>query len=130
MNVVLALLDWLLMVVHVLVVLANLLLWIPPAWRRWHLWVVAATCVSWFGLGLFYGMGYCLLTDWHWKLRVARGVHVAPQSFIHHVLVDGLGIPLAQSAVDTLTAVAFACVVSASLALNVRDSLSAAPRKL
>jgi hypothetical protein len=46
---------------------------------------------------------------------------VVPQSFIRHVLVDGLGIPLGQSTVDTLTAITFACVVSVSLALNLRD---------
>jgi hypothetical protein len=28
--------------------------------------------LSWFGLGLFYGIGYCPSTDWHWRIKRAR----------------------------------------------------------
>jgi hypothetical protein len=113
--------DGLLTIVHVSIVLGNLLLWIPSALRRWHLWLAAATCASWYGLGLLYGMGYCLLTDWQWKLRAARGVPVAPRSFIHYLLVDGFGLRLTQSTVNTLTVMTFACVAILSVALNLRD---------
>jgi hypothetical protein len=120
-NVVLALLDWLLGVVHLAIVLANLLLWLPRSLRRWHLGLLALTSASWFGLGAIYGVGYCVLTDWHWAIKRARGIEVRPSSFIHHLLVDGLGLPFSQSFVDTSTALTFACVVCLSIVLNVRD---------
>jgi Protein of Unknown function (DUF2784) len=116
----LATLDWSLTVLHLLVVAGNLLLWIPRPTRRWHLGLLCATCISWFGLGLFYGVGYCVLTDWHWAIKRARGVDVPSHSFVHHVLVDGLGVPLTPQNVDTLVAVSFACVVCLSVVLNVK----------
>jgi len=36
--------------------------------RKANLILLLLTGLSWFGLGIFYGWGYCPLTDWHWKV--------------------------------------------------------------
>jgi hypothetical protein len=121
MPLALAALDWLLTAVHLALVCANLFLWLPRRTRRLHLVLVGATALSWFGLGYFYGLGYCFLTDWQWQVKVARGASELPHSFIYYVLVDGLGLPMSREFVDTTTAVAFGLVIALSVTLNLRD---------
>jgi len=56
-------------VVHVALILFVAFGWIFPAARPLHLVFVCLIFLSWFGLGLFYGIGYCPVTSYHWKLR-------------------------------------------------------------
>lgn len=118
MTLLLALLDVALTVVHSAVVVANLVLWLPQKTRRLHLGVVGLTAASWFGLGAFYGLGYCVLTDWHWQIKRARGLEPPSHSFIYY-LTSSAGVDLAPSTVHLLTAVVFGVVVCLSLVLNV-----------
>jgi hypothetical protein len=34
--------------------------------------VLSLTAVSW-DFGIWYGYGYCLFTDWHWRIRELLG---------------------------------------------------------
>jgi hypothetical protein len=119
--------DWLvsadvaLTVLHVAVVLAILFLWIPRRTRRWHLWLVLATALSWFALGLRYGIGYCFLSDWHWQVKRWRGQTDLPNSFIHHALADWLRLPLTETSTEVLTGLVFAFVGVLSLMLNIGE---------
>ncbi len=119
MATLLALLDGGLTLLHLAVVVANLTLWLPRATRRLHLGLVMLTAASWFGLGAIYGMGYCVLTDWHWMLKRARGLTPPTGSFLHHLLTS-LGLDVAPATVELATAVGFGFVVFLSVALNVR----------
>lgn len=114
-------LDAGLSVLHASVVLAILVLWLPKATRRFHLVLVGLTALSWFGLGLAYGMGYCFLTDWHWQLKRWQGETALPGSFIHHALTRWFGLSLTERASNALTGGGFALASGLSLWLNVRD---------
>src|SRR5262249_56219971 len=35
-------------------------------------------------LGLFYGIGYCPSTDWHWQVKRARGETGLPNSYVKY----------------------------------------------
>src|SRR5262245_19219310 len=50
------------LVLHATWVLFVCLGWIWKRTRRWHLAAVTLTALSWFGLGIWYGWGYCLCT--------------------------------------------------------------------
>jgi hypothetical protein len=88
-------LDWLLTVVHVVVVLAFTFAWIPRRTSRWHGWLVALTAFSWIVLGYFKGFGYCVLTDLHWRVKRARGITHLPGSFLKYMAdyVTGTNVP-------------------------------------
>jgi len=62
------------------VILFNLFGWIFRPLRKANLIVLALTGASWFILGIFYGIGYCPLTDWHFKLLYKHGQHALPDS--------------------------------------------------
>jgi uncharacterized protein DUF2784 len=114
----LTLLDWLLSLFHTLVVLGNLLLWIPRRTLRLHLGLVLATTASWLGLGAFYGVGYCFLTDWHWRIKRALGQHDMPGSFIEYALERVAHSDLDSDLVRQVTIWAFAGAATISLLRN------------
>ena len=99
-------LDILLFIVHIVVITFNLTGWIWKRTRRLHLWVVLLTWISWLGFGLFYGFGYCFLTDWHWDIKRKLGETHLPNSFIQY-LFEQFGFSIQPSMTDTITLIAF-----------------------
>ena len=79
-------LDVFLSVFHGVFTGFNLLGWIWRKTRRLHLFTIGLTMVSWFGLGVFYGIGYCPLTDWHWQIKHRLGQTDLPYSYITYFL--------------------------------------------
>lgn len=71
-----AALLYLLHVVHLAIILFCLFGWLLPPARPWHLLMCALIVASWFGVGLWKGWGYCLVTDIQWRLlrRLGRPV--------------------------------------------------------
>lgn len=115
------LLDLGLSLLHVAVVLAVLTSWIPKATRRFHLVLVGVTAVSWLGLGLIHGIGYCFLTDWQWEVKRWRGETGLPRSFVHYALTRWLGLSLHPTTSDMLTGLGFALSTLLSLLVNLVD---------
>ncbi len=75
-------LDYFFVAVHSSLVVFNLTGWIWASTRRVHLVVIGLTLLSWFGLGVAYGWGYCPSTDWHWQVKRALGETDLPYSYV------------------------------------------------
>lgn len=114
-------LDIFFVLFHTALILFNLFGWIPRRLRRANLVALLLTAFSWLGLGLFYGIGYCPFTDWHWRVLWALGRTDLPRSYTQYLLVRLLGISLPAATVDVLTAASAALALAVSLTLNVRD---------
>jgi len=99
----------------------NLLGWIWKATRRWNLVTLLLTGFSWFGLGLWYGFGYCPSTDWHWQVRRRLGFTDMPTSYIQFLLEKLTGWALHPVLVDALTLLGFCIALGMSIYLNYRD---------
>ena len=80
----LELLDSLFAAFHGALVLFNLTGWIWRRTRRLHLAVIGLTFLSWFGLGVLYGWGYCPCTDWHWQVKRTLGETDLPYSCVKY----------------------------------------------
>ncbi len=114
-------LDVFYFVLHCLLIGFNLLGWIWVRTRKIHLLVALLTGLSWTVLGIWYGLGYCPLTDWHWEVKRKLGEHDLPNSFIKY-LADGLtGADFDPFVVDVATGVGFALALVLSIVLNVRE---------
>lgn len=94
--------------------------WIWRRTRRWHLAAIALTALSWFGLGVWYGWGYCPFTDWHWQVRDRLGYR-DPASYTQLLLAELTGLDLTPAWADALTVSIFAIAMVLSVALNFRD---------
>jgi len=111
-------LDFLLTILHLMIVGFNLLGWIPRRTRRAHIAVVALTAASWFILGIWYGMGYCPVTDWQWDVKTQLGERSLPASFITYFAEKWTGLEFSDSFVNTWTGVLFAMAAAISIYLN------------
>ena len=115
-------LDVLFTLLHCGVIGFNLFAWLFPQTRRAHSLVAGLTLLSWLGLGVYYGWGYCFLTDWHWEVKRALGQDDLPASFIHYMVREWLGLDLAAAMVDWLTVLVFFIAIGCSLYVNFRRS--------
>jgi uncharacterized protein DUF2784 len=94
--------------------------WMWRRTRRYQLTTVSLTAGSWFGLGFWYGWGYCPCTEWHWQVRSRLGF-VDPPSYIQLMIGEVTGIALGAPAADGLALVSLAAAAALGVTLSVRD---------
>jgi hypothetical protein len=103
---------------HTTLILFILVGWVWRPLRKVHLAMVILTALSWFGLGVFYGFGYCPCTDWHWMVREHLGYTDMPRSYIKFLIDIPTGWNLNDDLVDIVTVTALALVSAASIYVN------------
>jgi hypothetical protein len=114
-KLILQILDYFFMLFHSVLILFNVFGWIIPKWRFANLISLSLTAFSWFVLGIWYGIGYCPSTDWHWKVRQLLGYNDQSNSYIHFLILKITGIYLPENWVDTTTVIVFFTAFSISL---------------
>jgi len=95
--------------------------WIIKKTRRIQLVTILATTFSWFIIGIWYGWGYCFLTDWEWDLKRRIGEQDLPHSFIHYLVNNTFGLNINSEFLDILTVVFFVFALFAGLIINYLD---------
>lgn len=113
--------DIALLVFHTGWIVFNLVGWIWRATRPWHLWTMSLTFLSWIGLGIWYGWGYCPLTDWHWQVLRQLDAGPLPNSYVQYVLARLFGISVSPDLADLLTISLAALAFILSIVLTIRD---------
>lgn len=108
-------------VFHTLWVLFNCVGWAWRKTRRLHLTTELLTAASWFILGIWYGWGYCICTDWHWQVRKQLGLQDKSSSYTHLLIYNLTGLDPSPTAIDLLTGTVFAVTLTLSIVLNWRD---------
>lgn len=111
-------LDYLFVIVHTFLILFNLTGWV---WRRTqtlHLISVLSTGSSWLFLGLFYGLGYCPLTDWHYSVLRNLGVYDLPNSYIQYLIKRLTDIDVSAQLIDNATLIGYLLVLILSVYFN------------
>ena len=111
-------LDILFTILHLVIIFFNLFGWIWKKTRKVHLVVVALTIASWLILGIWYGLGYCFLTDWHWSIKEKLGETNLPNSFIKYIADKVTGMNLHAGTVDSITLITFVLIVIITLYIN------------
>ena len=110
--------DILFTLLHLAIIGFNLFGWVPLKTRRLHLVSVGLTAASWLILGIWYGLGYCPITDWQWRIKEQRGITDLPASFITWAVNKIPGVTVSDALVNTATAIVFALVALLSLVAN------------
>lgn len=113
--------DLFFLIFHAVFALFNALGWIWRKTRKLNLITLLLTAASWFVLGIFYGIGYCPLTDWHYRILYELGHGGLPYSYIQYAIerLTGLQPPPELTHIGTVAVlfIALAC----SLFYNYRD---------
>lgn len=111
-------LDSLLTAVHFIIIGFNLFGWVFPATRKLHLYGVAITLGCWLILGIWYGIGYCPVTDWQWDVKTRLGEQNLPNSFIKYYADWITGTDINSTLIDILTLLFFLISILISVYLN------------
>jgi hypothetical protein len=114
----LKLLDVLLTILHLVIILFNLFGWMFSSTRKLHLISIILTAASWFILGIWFGMGYCPITDWQWNVKEKLGEHNLPSNFIEYFAEKISGRDFSSQLIDTAIAVCFALAAILSVYVN------------
>ncbi len=115
------LLDKFFFVFHSTIIVFNLFGWMWKKTRRANLIVLSLTGGSWFGLGIWYGIGYCPCTDWHWQVRRHLGHFDMSNSYVKFLIDSATGLDVNARLVDGMTLTLFILALAASIYTNVRD---------
>lgn len=111
-------LDYFYTLLHLLIIGFNLFAWAFPATRKLHLYGVGITLSCWLILGIWYGIGYCPITDWQWQVKAQLGEQNLPDSFIKYYADRLTGSYIDPKVIDGLTLGFFLISISISLYLN------------
>ncbi len=116
------LLDWFFLIFHAVLVVFNIIGWAFRRTRRLNLITLTLTGASWLLMGIWYGIGYCICTDWHWQVRRALGYRDASDTYIQFLVERLTGIVPDATLTKNVTAAGFLLALTLSIVLNARDA--------
>lgn len=114
-------LDKFFFVFHTSLIFFNLFGWAWKKTRLAHLVVISLTALSWFGLGIWYGFGYCPSTDWHWQVRTRLGYYDLPDSYLQFLFEHLTGKTVSAQLVDIVAVSALFLALGISVFTNYQD---------
>jgi len=112
-------LDLLFTLLHLVIILFNLFGWLLPHLLKAHLIFALLTLASWLVLGIWFGIGYCPITDWQWQIKEKLGEHNLPASFVKYFADAVTGYSFDPALIDVLTGLSFGIAIFASVYLNI-----------
>lgn len=114
----LVVIDFLLTILHLLIISFNLFGWIFKLTRKIHFWFAMATLACWTILGIWFGLGYCPITDWQWTIKTELGEQNLPGSFIKYFADRILGSNINADLIDVSTLGFFLIAIACSIKVN------------
>ncbi|HPX55987.1 MAG TPA: DUF2784 family protein [Syntrophales bacterium] len=117
------LLNFMLHVLHACIISFTLLGWLWGPWRLYHLAWIVLTLGSWYGLGLWMGMGYCPVTEFHWTVKEKLGEGRPECNYIYYWLAKLPAMTFDPGRVEKATVISTLLAGTVSLILNIRDHL-------
>jgi len=113
-------LDILLTLIHVSFIGFCVFGWMFKSTRKANLIFLGATFVSWFLFGIWKGIGYCVITDYHYQIKTFLGETNLPYSYIKYLWDGAFPVSITPQAADILTIVVFFACIVGSIVLNIK----------
>ncbi len=114
-------LDGFFMIAHLVLIIFVVLGWIWKSTRPWNLFAILVVLFSWFFLGLFQGIGYCLITDWHWQVLKKLNKPGLTDSYLNYFIYTVTGLRLHPQLIENLSYVGIFMALFLSLTMNIID---------
>jgi hypothetical protein len=110
--------------VHLAIVFFFLFGWLSSKTLLAHFILSILILLSWSGLGVFYGFGYCLVTDIQWKIKKRMGQEPYTEYYIKYMLDKLTGLDLNSHTVNAITTAAFFIILLFSTVLILNRQFS------
>ena len=108
-------------VFHTVLIVFNLFGWVWRRTRLANLMTLGATAFFWFIIGIWYGVGYCPSTEWHWQVRLRLGYTIETYSYTKFLVDTITGLDVNAKLVDTATVTLFLLAICASVFTNIKS---------
>ena len=118
-KVTLKLLNVLFHLLHLSIIFFFLVGWISLSTRTAHFVLALLILLSWYGLGLFFGFGYCLVTDIQWRLKKKLGQDPSTEYYIKYVIDRITGSDIQAGTINKFTTWIFFVLLVASSMLMI-----------
>jgi hypothetical protein len=76
---------------------------------------------SWYGLGIFYGFGYCLITDIQWKIKRRLGQMPSTEYYIKYMIDKITGFNSRANIVNGVTTYTYLGILIIATILQLRS---------
>lgn len=111
-------LDFLLTILHLIIISFNLFGWIFNLTRKLHFYFAILTLACWTILGIWFGLGYCPITAWQWGIKTQLGEQNLPDSFIKYFVDQVTNLNTNANMIDYFTIIFFLIAISCSFKVN------------
>lgn len=87
---------------HLSLMLLILFGWMIPRIRKIHLIVALLIGITWLIFLQSKGIGYCILTDWHWQILMKLGKTNLPDTYAQYLYVRLTGLTIQKNTAQTI----------------------------
>lgn len=116
-GILLAAMNVLFHVIHLALIFFFLFGWLWQKTLLAHFIVSVLILLSWCGLGIFYGFGYCLVTDIQWKIKKRMGEKPYTEYYIKYMVDKVTGLDSNPTKVNAVTEYTFFIILVLSTVL-------------
>jgi hypothetical protein len=109
-------------VVHCVLMAFSVFGWMFAATRWATLWVLLLIAFSWYGIGAYMGIGYCLVTDMQWRVKRALGETPPPNGYVKYLADRITGGDVSETFTHVLTVSVFFVSLVACVWLLLRQA--------
>lgn len=103
--------------VHLFIVFFFLFGWLSEKTLLAHFILSVLILLSWCGLGMWHGYGYCLVTDIQWKIKKRMGEYPYTEYYIKYMLDKVTGLDTNPQTVNKVTTYTFYVILVVSAVL-------------
>ncbi|MDH3349261.1 MAG: DUF2784 family protein [Desulfobulbaceae bacterium] len=102
-NKVLKLLNIFFHIIHLSIIFFFLFGWLVEKTRFLHFILSILILLSWYGLGAFFGFGYCIVTDIQWKIKRRLKQEPATEFYVKYMIDKVTGLDTNQNFINGMT---------------------------
>ena len=104
--------------IHLLIIFINCFGWAWEKTLKLNIFLLLATIVSWSILGIFFGLGFCFLTNIHFIFLNSIETTAIPFSYLDHLLIDSLDLKISSKIISLFSIL----VIFASLGVSIKKN--------
>ncbi len=105
--------------IHIIIILINCFGWAFKETLKLNIILLLITMLSWTILGIFFGLGFCFLTNLHFSLLGELKSTNIPFSYLDYLLIENFNLKVSSQTISLLSIV----VVFSSLTISIKKNL-------
>lgn len=121
-NSVLNLLNIFFHIMHLSIIFFFLFGWLFITTQEAHFVLAVFILASWYGLGIYFGFGYCLVTDLQWKIKKLLGQAPPTEFYVKYMIDKITGLDTNPTIINGLTTSIYFAILILSVFIKAKNA--------